>query len=113
MLSRIQSWPGILTVSFRRQIVLALFTVVWLVVDYREKEDKAPPPASSLPDSAKSDYAAKMTAYILAWIGESTEVAVLLLFQLTETVSPRQACLAGLCHACTASSTLTASVLER
>ncbi|KAG0653841.1 hypothetical protein C6P46_002187 [Rhodotorula mucilaginosa] len=50
-------------------IVLALFTVVWLVVDYREKEDKAPPPVSSLPDSAKSDYAAKMTAYILAWIG--------------------------------------------
>lgn len=62
-----------------------MFTVVWLVVDFREKEDKAPPPASSLPDAAKSDYAAKMTAYILAWFGESPsgEAVVLSLFQLT------------------------------
>ena len=73
----------------RRQIVLAMFTIVWVVVDFREREDKAPPPVSSLPDPAKSDYAAKTTAYILAWLGESspTPKGRVLLFQLTETAS--------------------------
>lgn len=83
------SLPGILTVSFGRQIVLAMFTIVWVVVDFREREDKAPPPVSSLPDPAKSDYAAKTTAYILAWLGESSPTLKgrVLLLQLTETAS--------------------------
>lgn len=97
-----------------QQAVLALFTVVWLVVDFLRREDKAPPPVSSLPDPAKSDYSAKMTAYILAWLGETSPALVTRVFAVsTDGISARQAFLAGPCHACTASSTRTASGPER
>lgn len=53
----------------RAQVVLVLASLIWLPVDFLQRESKAPPPESSLPDPTSERYLAEQIGYILAWIG--------------------------------------------
>ncbi|GAA5992562.1 hypothetical protein JCM10908_002664 [Rhodotorula pacifica] len=50
-------------------VILVIFSLVWLVVDFLPREHKEPPPVSKMPDPSSSTYTAEQVAYILAWVG--------------------------------------------